>query len=92
MSDSKLSATKDHEGSEIEKCITHKFWRRYTAHLQGLRGEINAGCRQRVHQDLGHMPLLGSLGGVLRGSWAKTRFVNSHKKRVGICKLFEGPI
>ena len=32
------------------------------AHLEGPHWEIKAGCRQRERQDLGHMPLLGSVG------------------------------
>ena len=40
-------------------------------HLKVPGREVQAGCRQKVQQDLGHMPLLGSVGRVLWGSWAK---------------------
>ena len=46
--------------------------------LQGPHGEIKAECRQR--QNLGHMPLLGSVGGVLWDSQAKAGLVNSKQK------------
>lgn len=39
------------------------------------------GDQGRVQTDLGHMPLLGSVGRVLWGSQAKTRLVNSNWKR-----------
>ena len=35
---------------------------------------------ERERQDLGHMPLLGSVGGVLWGSQAKSRLVDSNQK------------
>lgn len=35
--------------SEIEKFITHRFWRRYRAQFEGPRGEVKARCRQREH-------------------------------------------
>ena len=39
---------------------------RCRAHLQRPHGEeVQAGCRHRERQDLGHMPLFGSLDGVL---------------------------
>lgn len=65
---------------EIEKFISHRAWRKYTAYLQGLHGEVKAGCLQREWQDLGHMTLLGFLDGVLLGSLAKARLVHSNQK------------
>lgn len=45
----------------------------------GATREVRAGCRQRV-EDWGHTPLLVSVDGVLWGSWAKARLVNSNQK------------
>lgn len=50
---------------EIEKFITHKSWRKYLAYIKVLHREVQAGCRQRQKQDLGHMLLLESRWGVL---------------------------
>lgn len=36
--------------------------------------------RERETQDLGYMPLLGSMGGMLWSSWAKAGSVNSNQK------------
>lgn len=44
----------------------------------GATQEVKAEYRQR--QDLGHMPLSGSLGGVLWGSQARAGLVNSSQK------------
>jgi len=38
------------------------------AHFQGPHRDIKAECRQKERHDLGHMPLLGFVGGVLWGS------------------------
>lgn len=48
--------------------------------FEGAQGEVKAGDKQK-EQGLGHMPLLGSVGRELWGSWAKTRLVTS--KTVG---------
>lgn len=48
--------------------------------LQEPPREVKAGCRQRECQDLGHIPLLGSVGGVLWGSLAKTNWSIQTKK------------
>ena len=37
--------------------------------------------RERERQDLGLVPLLGSVDAVLRVSWAKSRFISSNQKR-----------
>lgn len=37
-----------------------RSWERYTGHLKGQCGKIQAGCRQHVWQDPGHVPKLGS--------------------------------
>ena len=63
-----LSLTKDHKRAEIEKFVTHRSWRRCTAHLDGPHWEVKAEGRQRAGQDLGRMPLLGFRGGVFWGS------------------------
>ena len=44
--------------SEIEKFITHRSWRKYTACLQGLYREIKAECResQRTGRTCGTFP------------------------------------
>lgn len=51
--------------------------------------EVKKGCRQRVQQDQGTMPLVGFVGRVLWGSWAKAEFVNSNKKS-GVLVSFAG--
>ena len=45
----------------------------------GAHGEVKAGT-QREREDLGHRPLLGSVGGVLWASLTKARLVNSDQK------------
>lgn len=60
-----FSLTKDRKGIEIEKFMTHKSWRRYVVHLEGPHWEVKAGYRQREWQDLGHVPQLGFVGGML---------------------------
>lgn len=60
------------------KFITHRPWGTYTANIKGLLGEVTAECRQRELQDPEHTPLLGFVGRVLWGSWA--RLVNSSQK------------
>lgn len=42
---------------------------------RGGQGRVQTDC-----QDLGHMPLLKSVGGVLWGSQAKAELVNSNQK------------
>ena len=51
---------------KIEKFITHRSWRKYIACLKGLNEEIKAEYKERARkrQELGHMPLFGSVGGV----------------------------
>ena len=45
-----------------------------------LTGEVKAGCRQRAKQELGHVPLSGSVGGVLWGFWTKAELISSAQK------------
>lgn len=51
-----------------EKFITQKSWRRYTPEnalcFVGPQGEVKAGSRQKEREELGHMILLGPVGGV----------------------------
>ena len=42
---------------------------------------------QTERQDLGYIPLLGSVGGVLWDAQAKSRLVNSNQREKGLCKL-----
>lgn len=51
------------------------------------RSRQGAG-REREQQDLGHMPLLGSEGGVLWSSWAKAGLANSKQKEQVFGELF----
>lgn len=46
----------------------------------GATGEVEAKCRQRDTEDLGHMPLLVCMSGVLWASQAGARFINSNPK------------
>lgn len=52
--------------------------------LQGDEGRVQAGT---ARQDMGYMPLLGSIGGVFWGTWAKARLVSSNPKKLGFGKL-----
>ena len=65
---------------EIDKFITHRSWRKYTAGLEKSLEEVKGRCRQRGRQDLGHMPSSESVERVLWGSQAKVRLVNSNLK------------
>lgn len=47
----------------------------------GARQGGKAVCWEREWQDLGHLPLLGSKGGMIWGSWARAVLVNSNQKR-----------
>ena len=77
------SSTKDHQGLEIEKFIPHK-----SRMKKGMPSGTVRGGQSRVQlegeaQELVHMPLLGSVGGVLWDSQAKARLVNSNQKKKG---------
>lgn len=62
-------------------------------YLSGPRGEVKKGCRQRVQQDQGHIPLVELVSRVLWGSQANTEFVNSNKKKLkSFGKLCKGLI
>lgn len=68
---------KTEKESKIEKFITHGSWCRYTACLEGPRGEVKTGCKQRergVRQ-----------GGVQNSpwvqSWTKAGLVLQKKKK-----------
>lgn len=37
----------------MEKFITHRSWRKYPAHVEGLHRDVKADWRQRERQDLG---------------------------------------
>lgn len=77
---------------EIEKFITHRSWRKYTACLEGPPREVKTGYRQGEGQDAGHMTLLGSMGRVFGGFQAKTRLVNSNTKKQSFGKPHGGLI
>lgn len=49
--------------------------------------EASAGCRNREWHDLDQMPLLESVSGMLWGSQAKTRIVNSNHKEHSLGNL-----
>ena len=51
-------------------------------YLEGPHQEVKAEGRRRAGQDLGHMPLLGSTGGVLWDCQAKSGLVNSNREEV----------
>lgn len=53
----------------------------------GDQGKVQG---ERELQDLGHMPLLGSVGGVLWDSQARARLVSSNPKQQSFGKLFWG--
>lgn len=73
--------------TEIDKFITHRSWRKYTAGLEGPLGEVKGGYREREGgQVLGHMPLFGSVERVLLGSQAKASLSNSNQKEWGFGK------
>lgn len=81
--------------TEIDKFITHRSWRKYTAGLEGPLGEVKGRCRQREGerergggggQVLRHMPLFGSVERVLLGSQAKASLSNSNQKEWGFGK------
>ena len=55
--------------------------------FEGSQAEVKEGCRQRARQDLGHLPLSGSIGGALWRPRAKTELVNSNQKEWGFGKL-----
>ena len=80
--------------SWTERILTKRLlgdWNRGVYNSQVLEERQDAGpkagCRQRVVQDLRHMPLLGSRGGVLWGSWAKATLANSNQKEQSFGKL-----
>jgi len=70
--------------TEIENFISHKSWRKYRAMAclmpAGHTGGSKQSADRREWQDLGHMPLLGFVGRVLRVSQAKARLVTSNQK------------
>lgn len=59
--------------------ITHRLWRKYTSGLSGPLGEVQAEYGQRELQDLEYIPLLRFPGGMLWGSRAEARLVNSNQ-------------
>lgn len=52
---------------KLKQRSTHRSWRKYMAHLKGPHGKTRAGYRERERHNLGHMPLVGSVCGVLWG-------------------------
>ena len=76
--------------TEIEKFISHRSWRKFTACLKGPHGDVKAGCRQIMRQDLGHVPLVGSMDRVLWGSQTKAGLVNLNQQDWNVDKLREG--
>lgn len=56
---------------------------------RGGPGRLQA---EREPQELGHIPLLGSVGEVLQDSQAKARWVNSNKEKSGFGELCRGLI
>lgn len=82
-------STKDHNGVEIEKFIIHRSWKKYAACFEEPHRRSKQGLgkeRAREREDLEQMPLLGSVRGVLWGSWAKTEFVSSNQKQQAVGK------
>ena len=82
-------STTGHKRKWNRKFMTHRSWRKCIACPQGLHGEVKAEFREswsstlsvdRDRQDHGHIPLLGSMGGVLWVSQARPRFVHSNQK------------
>lgn len=57
---------------------------------RGLHGEVKVRCWQKERQKLGHLTLLGPMGGVVWGSWVKVRYVNSNQEGQGFAKQHEG--
>lgn len=51
---------------------------------EGTCAGVQARCRWRERQDLGHTPVFGSVDKVLCGSQAKARLVNLNQKRTGL--------
>lgn len=83
--DGKLRFNKTTWGTEIEQFITHRSWRKYPAHREGPHGEIMTES-DKERQDLGYIPLWGSIDSVL--CWAKAGLVSSiQKSRVSVCYL-----
>ena len=66
--------------TEGEKFITHRSRRKYTACYKCPQGTWPKQGAGREGQDLGHIPLLGSMGKVHWGSRAKARLVDSNQK------------
>lgn len=83
MADGKPHSTKDQREIEIDKFITHRSWRKYTAGLKRPLEEVKGRYRQRGRQDLGHMPSSESVERVLWASQAKARLVNPNLKEWG---------
>ena len=50
---------------EIGKFIIHRCWRRYVACLKGPQRKFKRECRQREKQDLGHLPYLRCVQGMV---------------------------
>ena len=69
-------STADHREIEF---ITYRFWRKNVECLKGPHEKVKAECRQTDRQDLRHMPVLGSMGGVLWGSQTRVRLVSSYQ-------------
>ena len=71
-------STADHREIEF---ITPRSWRKNVACLKGPHEKVRAECRQREREDLRHVPVLGSAGGVLWGSQTRVRLVSSYQTR-----------
>lgn len=57
--------------------------------VEGPRGALQEGQgKVQAEWQALHMPLLGSLGGVLLDSWAKSGLVNSNQKEQSCVKLY----
>ena len=75
------SSTKDHKETRIEKFITQRFWRRYTAHTWRCPWGSQDGAGRE------HMAFLGTVDGLLWDSQTKVRWLNSKQKQQGFSKL-----
>lgn len=83
------SSTKTARESKREKFITHRYWRRYRALLEGLHGDIKALYRQRVSCRTWDIYLYRGLQ--VECFWdcsqIKTEFGNLNQKELGFGKF-----
>lgn len=75
-------SAKDHKEIAVEQCFA------LLKEIQGMPPGDTKGGQGKVQvekeaQDLGHMPLLGPVSGVLQNSQTKAKLINSYHKMVG---------